>query len=162
MPLIEITCRKSWHEEAWSENQRAKSCTWSRSDADFHTPSHPQKQLENCQRTKTKHCYPLTPKSWLSRRPLRTVLRTPPWDKAPSTATKGFELSPRNCKVLVLLSVDNALIRWAKAGCCSLLFWAYTIAMLEKKSPSLPPYPLLLRTADACMGGSQAGPWGFI
>lgn len=56
----------------------------------------------------------------------------------PSRAMKGFELNLQNCKVLVLLSMDNALICRVKAGCCSLLFWPYTIATLKKKSPSPP------------------------
>lgn len=92
---VEKNCRKGWYEEAWSENQMAKSCTWTRSHTDIYTASYHPKGWQNCQITKIKHCYLLTVKSWLSRRPLRTALGTPPWDKAlPSAHHERLWLQP--------------------------------------------------------------------
>lgn len=97
---VEITCKKGWHEEAWGENQMAKSCTWSRSHIDFYTPSHHPKWLKKCEITKIKHCHLLAPKSWLSRRPLHTALGRPPWDKAlpPAQPRKALSSASETAK----------------------------------------------------------------
>lgn len=99
---VEITCRKDWHEEAWNENWMAKSCSWSSSHIDYYTLFHQSKQLQNCQITKIKLCHLLTPKSWLSRRPLHTALGTPPWDKAlpPAEPWKALSLTSKTAKCL--------------------------------------------------------------
>lgn len=50
--------------------------------------------------------------------------------------------------------MGNALIRPVKAGCCSLLFWPYTIATLEKKSPS----PSRTRCSSEMLTPGEAAP----